>query len=321
MEEQKFEVCHKTAKAGKSRNVFDISSSQRWMSGIPYEVAFWRSYYRNRRSRNDLIRWSQLDEECCLDNFDVGKYISELKIDNPIIVDVGSALSYAFGNLFNGRRYDIVYLDPLANFYNRILDDYSLDYPRITFGMGEVLSLLFGKNTVSFFHIRNALDHSVSPMSVIWQALDCLHVGGVLYLNHKPNEAEHEAYVGFHQFNVDCLDGRLRIWNKEKSIDVSHELGDYVDVKTSVTKDGRSVSVIIKKKDIPENKEELDEGREYALGLMESMLGYFYSSKNSSMFQMKKAFYSALHRCMRLMPYATVRKLKSILSGKKALKA
>ena len=29
-------------------SAFDFTLSKRWISGIPYEVAFWRSYYRNR---------------------------------------------------------------------------------------------------------------------------------------------------------------------------------------------------------------------------------------------------------------------------------
>lgn len=54
---------------------FDFIFGKRWVTGIPYEVTFWRSYYRRRKSREALISWSQLGKECTLDNFDVVSYI------------------------------------------------------------------------------------------------------------------------------------------------------------------------------------------------------------------------------------------------------
>ena len=296
---------------------FDFGLSRRWLSGIPYEVAFWRSYYRNTNSRKALFSWSQYGKECQLDHFDVAAFISRLDTSSPVIVDVGCALSYMFGNSFGGRKYDVVYLDPLAGFYNRILDDYRLDLPRITFGMGETLSLHFPKSTVSLFHVRNALDHSVRPMMVIWQALMCLHVGGVLYLNHKPNEAEHEAYMGFHQYNVDCQDGRLVIWNRSERIDVAEALAPYAGVKASVTDDGRIVAVITKKEELPAEHPVVMESSSYATGMMQTILDYFHSAPNVMGYQVKRGVYSVGHGLMRLLPGGLVRGIKRIISGKK----
>ncbi|MBD5328859.1 MAG: hypothetical protein HDS03_09860 [Bacteroides sp.] len=222
---------HENTVESEPMPVFDVDLSRRWISGIPYEVAFWRSYYSNRSSRKALMSWSEYGKECKLDDFDVKAFVDGLGIEDPLIVDVGCALSYVLGNRIGGRQYKLEYLDPLAPYYNDILDDYSLPYPRITFGMGETLGLHYREGSVSLLHIRNALDHSVRPMTVVWQALICLHIGGVLYLNHKPNEAEHEAYLGFHQYNVDCRDGRLVIWNREERIDVGDELNGYASVK------------------------------------------------------------------------------------------
>ena len=44
-------------------NHTDRELVQRWISGIPYEVAFWRSYYGNRRRRRDLFGWSRYGRE------------------------------------------------------------------------------------------------------------------------------------------------------------------------------------------------------------------------------------------------------------------
>ena len=297
---------------------FDFTLSRRWISGIPYEVAFWRSYYRNRSSRKALISWSQYGKECELDHFDVSSFVEGLDMDDPVIVDVGCALSYMFSNKIGGKQRNVTYLDPLAPYYNKILDDYSLPYPRIKFGMGETLCLHFKKESVSLMHIRNALDHSVRPMMVVWQALICLHVGGVLYLNHKPNEAEHEAYLGFHQYNVDCQDGRLVIWNRQESIDVEQELSGYADVKVSVTESGRIVGVITKKSDIPDDHLAMMESGVYASGMLETLLTYFHTAPNVIGYQSRRWAFSLGHGLMRLIPGGMTRKIKSIISGKKA---
>ncbi|MDE6649379.1 MAG: hypothetical protein K2K45_05570 [Muribaculaceae bacterium] len=296
---------------------FDFNLSKRWISGIPYEVAFWRSYYRYKKSRSDLMRWSQYGKECELDNFDIASFFCGLNRDNPVIVDVGCALSYVFSNIIGGKEYNVTYLDPLAPYYNKILDDYSLPYPRITFGMGETLSLHFPADSVSMFHIRNALDHSVCPMSVIWQAIMCLHTGGVLYLNHKPNEAEHEAYVGFHQYNVDCNYGRLIIWNREERIDVGEELSEYADVKASVTDDGRIIGIITKKKELPRDHEEVKASGAYAAGMLETLLTHFHSLPNVVSYQSRRGAFSIAHGFMRILPIGLVKKIKALISGKK----
>lgn len=302
----------------ESLPAFDFTLSRRWLSGIPYEVAFWRSYYRNKSSRKALLSWSMYGKECKLDNFDVASFLQGLNKNNPVIADVGCALSYMFSDIIGGKKYDVTYLDPLAMHYNKILEDYSLHLPRITFGMGETLTLHFPKDSVSLLHIRNALDHSVRPMMVIWQALMCLHVGGVLYLNHKPNEAEHEAYLGFHQYNVDCQDGRLVIWNKEERIDVEDALKGYATVNPSVTDEGRIVAVITKKNEIPSDHRAMRESGLYASGMLETLLSYFHTTTNALGYQVRRATFTITHGLMRMIPGSMVKKLKHLISGKKA---
>lgn len=96
--------------------------TKEWLKGIPYKVAFWRSYYGNKKRRADLFSWSLYDKECTLDNYDAAAYIGSLD-HKPIIMDVGCALSYAFGNRFYGKEMPVICIDPLASFYNRILEN------------------------------------------------------------------------------------------------------------------------------------------------------------------------------------------------------
>lgn len=154
-------------------------------------------------------------------------------------------------------------------------------------------------------------------MMVIWQALVSLHVGGVLYLNHKPNEAEHEAYIGFHQYNVDCQDGRLIIWNKGNRIDVGEELAEFANVCTSVTDEGRIVAVITKNKFLPQDHEALKDSSKYASGMMMALLTYFHQTSNVLNYQARRFTFSVGHAFMRMLPFSIVKKLKQLISGRR----
>ena len=287
--------------------------TKEWLKGIPYEVAFWQSYYGNRKRRADLFEWSQYDEECVLDNFDVAAYIGSLD-HAPVIMDVGCALSYAFGNVFNGKTLPVLYIDPLAPFYNRILNRYTILRPNITFGMIETLSSNFGEETVDFIHIRNALDHCADPVAGIIQALSCLRTGGILYLNHFRNEACNEAYRGFHQYNITEEDGHLIIWNREHGKDITKFLAPFAETVTSVSNEGRIVAVITKKAPVPE--EILDRQKtnlNISLMLMTSA-ELFHSTRFVIAYQWSKAFTTVSHSIMRLLPYSWIKRLKKLLS-------
>lgn len=286
--------------------------TRRWLKGIPYEIAFWRSYYRNRKSRRMLFEWSDYGKECRLDMFDITSYIAGLD-HKPVIADVGCALSYVLGNMIGGVEHKIIYMDPLALFYNKILSDYNVERPRITFGLGEMLTMVFAPESVDFIHIRNALDHSSNPMYVIWQALASIRTGGVLYLHHKPDEAEHEAYMGFHQYNVTSLEGRLTIWNRSETFDIGAELSGYATVETSVTEEGFIVGVIRKTASIPSDLPVLVESQKYGAMMLAITMDYMNSTWPMICYHIKKALLMTGHALMRLLPVTAIRKIKRLI--------
>lgn len=299
---------NKTAKQVKE-------STKRWLKGIPYEVAFWRSYYGNRRRRAELFSWSLYDKECELDDFDVAAYIRSID-GQPVILDVGCALSYAFGNRFGNTPYPVLYVDPLAPFYNRILDRYDIDRPRIRFGMVENLTSNFTEDSVDFIHIRNALDHCADPLEGILQALCCLKTGGKLYLNHFRNEAVNEGYRGFHQFNVDEHHGHMILWNRQCRIDVTDTIAQFADTVTTVAANGRIVSVITKTAPVPRN---ICDPKETGLRTAEMLMTaaeLFHSPKFAFGYQMSSLFTTISHRTVRLLPHSLVNRLKKLLSHK-----
>lgn len=285
---------------------------RRWLLGIPYEVAFWRSYYGNRRRRRDLFSWSLYDKECDLDGFDAAAYVASLGHE-PVIMDLGCALSYAFGNRFGGRPMPVLYVDPLAPFYNRILRRYRIDRPRITYGAVENLSASFAPDSVDLIHVRNALDHCANPMQGILQCLACLRPGGVLYLNHFRNEACREAYRGFHQFNLNEEGGRLILWNKSARIDVTGRIAPFADAVTTVSPaDGRIICVIRKTAAVPaDDVSPLATARATSEMLMSAILD-FHSFGFSARYQLSRLISALGHRTMRLLPINAVARIKKI---------
>lgn len=289
-------------------------NTRRWIKGIPYEVAFWQSYYNNRKRLRDLFGWSLIGQECVLDNFDMAAFLAARKEDKPVILDVGCALSYAFGTKIGGKDLEIDFIDPLAPFYNKILDKHKPELPHIKFGMTETLGAIYPENSVTFIHIRNSLDHSMNPMKGILQAVDCLKPGGVLYLNHFRNEAENEGYRGFHQFNIDIRNGRLVLWNATECIDVASELGEAAKVSPSTTPEGRIVAVIEKKAPLGHLIDRRQAGREMVEMAMQT-IEYFHSPACALKYHWTRLYCTIGHRTMRLLPYWLLGKIKA-LAGK-----
>ena len=225
----------------------------KWLKGIPYEVAFWNNVYRWKHTRDGTLRWSNYGKEICLDGFDAPTYLKQFS--NPVVLDVGCGMTYAPGNHLKAGEellpLDVRYVDPLAPFFNKIKNRYRADLPEISFGMMEFLSSFYPVDSVSLVIIQNALDHSSDPVKGIIESLAVLRNGGVLYLNHHPNEAEVEHYKGFHQYNITNDGGRLVIWNRESRCDVADVLAGIATVEVSETEDGHVVAVLKKTAAVP----------------------------------------------------------------------
>lgn len=113
--------------------------------------------------------------------------------------------------------------------------------------MSEYLSAFIQNHDASLITIQNALDHSSAPVKGIIESLVSLREGGILYLNHHPNEAEMEKYKGFHQYNVDERNGKLYIWNKAHHINVTELLDSFASVETKRMDNGHIIAIIRKK--------------------------------------------------------------------------
>lgn len=284
----------------------------RWLKGIPYEVKFWESYYKHNKSLNALYSWSDYGKRCCLDNFDIQEFLSKSGT-KPLMVDVGAALSYVLGNKFDNEGVELQLLDPLAKFYNHILDKTNNNRQRLREGMIELLSTIYESDSVDFVHVRNALDHCSNPMLGIFECLQVLRPGGVLYLHHHINEAERESYNGFHQYNIDCRDGNLMLWNRTTRTNVSEELTEIADVKCSIFNDQYVVAVITKLNNLPISKYNPREAPERATAMMNLTISSFASSKFAFRFHCRLLFTGMAHSFMRRIPRKAVDRLKAFV--------
>lgn len=221
--------------------------TQKWLDGISYEIAFWTNVYRWPHTFRGLMEWSNYGSAIALQGFDANAFLQAFP--HPKVFDVGCGMSYAIGDHIerNGKleTIEVHYVDPLAFHFNRILRRTKRDLPQIEFGMSEYLSSFIPTKDASLITIQNALDHSSAPVKGIIEALVSLHEGGVLYLNHHPNEAETEDYKGFHQYNIDERDGDLIIWNKSQTVNITQLLDGFARVETKrMDSDNHIVAVI-----------------------------------------------------------------------------
>lgn len=240
-------------------NINAISKSEidAWMAGIKYEAAFWSANLSPRKRRRDR-------EERVKDTSPLyypgemkklqDRSIEDLKDRSEIeVMDVGCGLSYLPIPYLGEQNRTIHYVDPLAGIYNRIAKKKKVNLPKIDFGMIEYLNTFYSPESMDYIIIRNALDHSFNPAQGIISALDVLRTGGAFQLNHAENEAEHEHYIGFHQYNITEENGHLIIWNKKERWDINEMLKGYCDIEVMRRNDGkrdRIVCLIEKKKSV-----------------------------------------------------------------------
>ena len=228
----------------------------KWLLGIPYEVAFWEATYRNQKELDKLFAFSHYGKALTLDGFDATAFmLSQPKPKQAKILDIGSGMTYLPGEYVvdtegNKIVLNIHYVDPLANYYNRISAKHRPDVPKVEFGMMEYLSAFYPEHDVTLAIIQNALDHSADPVKGIIEALNALQKGGILYLNHHPNEAEYENYRGFHQFNICVENEELIIWNSDKRFNVNDIVKDFAHVETKIV-GNNPIAIITKTAEVP----------------------------------------------------------------------
>jgi SAM-dependent methyltransferase len=155
--------------------------------------------------------------------------------DTVSIIDVGSGPASMVGSVFPGKKLALVAVDPLADEYNRLLDEFGIAPPvRPTRAEGEHLLETFGPDRFDLAYSRNALDHAVDPVRIIENMVGVLRPGGSAVLRHVRNEGVRNAYVELHQWNFDTRDDHLIAWRPGVEVDITTRLAGRAEVECSL---------------------------------------------------------------------------------------
>jgi len=229
-----------------------------WSEGIEYEIRFWSNWMETKGAEwpEDFIERQSYGRP-------FSQYLRSLISERSHlkVLDVGAGPLTTLGTQFPDAEIELRACDPLATIYNELLDRHGIDPPvRTEFALAEELSAFFPLNHFDLVHCQNALDHSADPLRGIQQMVKVCSEGGFVQLSHHRNEAEREAYAGFHQHNFDVESGRFVIWNKASRtyLDEALDRGQAIDAWVT----GEMVVVSIKKGPVAEGEVTVDEYRE-----------------------------------------------------------
>jgi SAM-dependent methyltransferase len=206
---------------------------KKWFLGVYSEVEFWRVWMRTRGAfwRSEHAR--RLDQNAILDTQAASLLPANVPASQLKILDVGSGPLSGLGVIHNGQHVSILAVDPLANAYQRMYQDFGITpVIPVTLAFAEDLTSFFAKDEFDLVVCQNALDHTHDPWRALRQMIEVSKPGGFVLLRHSRNEAENERYSGLHQWNLDTSSvGDFVIWNKDASLNVTHLLAGQVDIR------------------------------------------------------------------------------------------
>lgn len=222
-----------------------------WGKGIDYEVDFWTKWFSTSGGQWPEDFRMRLDPGVEIEPSFM-ELVTTADAAHAKILDVGSGPLSILGKVHNGVRLDITAVDPLADYYARIVECCGVRRPiPVIKAFAEDLASFFDSNHFDLAHCQNALDHSFEPLRAVFQMLEIVKPGGVVLLRHIPNEAENEQYSGFHQWNFDVEDGCFIMWNRRERINVNRLVEGFSDIHA--VKSGGVVVTIRKRSPVPDS--------------------------------------------------------------------
>jgi SAM-dependent methyltransferase len=197
-----------------------------WEAGKSYEMYWWRMFLNSNIRHQTEEYKRRFDSDQPLQDW-VTENLRAPQGATLSILDVGAGPATNLGKRWKGRTVQITAVDPLADDYNRLLDELGIIPPvRTQEGEVERLTEQFPPNHFDLVTMENALDHSFDPLTGIRQMLEVVKPGGSVVLKHYINEGEQGSYVGFHQWNFCADNGHFMIWNPQTRLSVNDAIGD-----------------------------------------------------------------------------------------------
>ncbi|NNE80053.1 MAG: hypothetical protein HKN18_07245 [Silicimonas sp.] len=214
------ETCHHLADLCLEEvEKFDPAVRDDWKDGVVEEIQWWWTWINTLRRQGKLASWAHLRDrpfpfEDAVTQFPAGIALRCLNIGCGPRPDMGQQ---------SAADIEFVHMDPLAPAYNKLMR--FLNAPGggdVVFGAVEFLGQM-DLEPFDFIAAKNCLDHAYDVPRGLEQMISCLGKRGMISLGHYENEAEAQNYMGFHKWNIEVRDGRIRVWSKNASEVFDHE--------------------------------------------------------------------------------------------------
>ena len=172
------------------------------LHGIYHELSFWKEFVKTKRFLEGWVGKQKTPEL----NQEVADFI--LSVPHESVLDVGSGVCSLLNGLVN-----VTTCDPLGDLYKLVFDyeRHKLVAPYPIPAEEMSFNSLF-----DIVHISNALDHTQNPLKALEKLIQAVKPGGYLIVQGFANEASHEKWQGFHQWNINIeKHGLMTIGSKE----------------------------------------------------------------------------------------------------------
>ena len=210
-----------------------LSTKFKWEAGIKSEVQYWDAYFRTKG-----LKWAdtyklRFDPDLPLQPRPAALLPPQSEIH---ILDVGAGPLTCLGKKHEGKNVQITAVDPLADEYDKILEKHQIQpLVRTQKLTAEHLTNRFSPNSFSLVFARNCIDHSFNPEEAILKMIDVAKKNGYVLLEHRPNEAENENYLGLHQWNFSMsADGDFLISSKSETVNMTRKYAELCTMTSEI---------------------------------------------------------------------------------------
>ncbi|WP_084268572.1 class I SAM-dependent methyltransferase [Allorhizobium undicola] len=174
------------------------------------EIDFWRGFCASERFiENFCVRVPNPEMNADVELFIKCHALAENRLGRvPKVLDIGSGPVSMLSHSFVDEKVELHAADPLASDYLTLWNPEG--YKDLVLPVEcaiEELSQTFGRDEFDVTHIRNALDHTASPLKGLDEMLHVTKPGGFLIVHGFANEAREENWCGFHQWNLCWAEG------------------------------------------------------------------------------------------------------------------
>lgn len=213
-----FDLRHPSIRLAKMYLRFLVNIARR--ERLSSEVLFWEhEYYRYATARRHPWWWHlEYSADADKELVNALDMLSKRFSERLRLADIGSGPVTSFSEKIDTRKWDIVSVDPLADIYNRLNDEYGVESPRCVRAFGETLTSVFDRNSFHLVLSQNAIDHSESPCDFASEMVSITKPGGLVCFYGFIKKGTADIWLGLHKWDIELVGNDLLVSNKDRSI-------------------------------------------------------------------------------------------------------